>query len=95
MRGDDQNIEKYNFPARVLLIDGTVRRGLIYLRQGQRIMDLLCESRPFFALKTNKNVVLIGKANIVALEIVERDDFEAEKDLFPPFDWSDLERRSW
>lgn len=91
----DQSIEKYNVPVRVQFPDGSLRHGLIFLRHGQRIMDLLCEASPFFALRTKKGVSLVGKSNIAALDILEREQFETERDLFPPFDWNPLENRSW
>lgn len=95
MRRDQTSIEKHTVPVRVLFPDGAHKNGLIFLRQGQRVMDLLSDERPFFPLKTVTSTMLINKNNISAIELVEPEAPEDQRKLFPPFDWKTLDHKSW
>jgi len=88
-------IEKYTVPVRVHLSDGSKKYGLVFLRNEQRISDLLCDPRPFFPLQTKDSLAFVSKANVSMLEILTRDNFEVKQGLFPPLDWEPLEDKVW
>jgi hypothetical protein len=91
----DQNVDKHNVPVRVQFPDGSVKNGLIFLRQGQRTTDMLIEEKLFFPMRTITGTVLINKNNVALVELLDRKAFENQRELFPPFDWKGLEQRSW
>jgi hypothetical protein len=95
MRLEQTSIEKHTVPVRVQFPDGSYKNGLMFLRQGQRVLDVLCENKDFFPLKTLTNLALVNKNNVSAIDLLDRDAFEAQKSLFPPFQWQALDHRSW
>jgi hypothetical protein len=88
------NITKYALPARIS-IAGEERSilGVVYVRQDQRVIDMLCDPRPFFPVKTKEGVVLVSKAAVSTISILERADIEGSLDLYPGLDLATLTRR--
>ncbi|MGR3593961.1 MAG: DUF6812 domain-containing protein [Limimaricola soesokkakensis] len=86
-------IPKYGLPVRVSIAGETADlMGVVYVRQEQRVIDMLCDSRPFFPLRTKERLVLINKSTVSRISVLEREDVEAFLDLFPGLELAALDQ---
>jgi hypothetical protein len=76
------SISKNKLPVRVEFEGGVVKHGFVFLRNGQRALDLFCDDRRFIALETKTGIVLINKNTILAVALLEGEQLEAERDHF-------------
>lgn len=88
------HIPKYGLPVRIDLgrEDQSVF-GVVYVRQDQRIVDMLCDNRGFFPLNTNEGLLVINKTAVTKVSVLEREKVVASLDLFPDLDLAVLDRR--
>lgn len=89
------HLPKHNIPVRVALIDGSHVFGVVYVRQGQRVIDMICEERVFFPLRSNDCLSLINKQSVVKIEILSLDDIASKSNLFPGINTSYLMNNNW
>lgn len=77
-------IPKYGLPVRVSIMGDTPDLlGVVYVRQEQRVIDMLCDARPFFPLQTKERLVLVNKAAVMLLSMLDREQVEQALELFP------------
>ncbi len=77
-------IPKYGLPVRVSIMgEDTDLLGVVYVRQEQRVIDMLCDARPFFPLQTKQKLVLISKSAVSMISMLDRKDVEDVLDSFP------------
>jgi hypothetical protein len=86
---------KHNVPVRMTLADGSHVLGIIYLRQGQRISDMLCDDREFFPLKSTTGVILLNKRNVMQVDVMTIDEMIDKGDLFPDMSVKYLSNNAW
>lgn len=87
-------IPKYGLPVRVSMIGEPVDMlGVVYVRQEQRVIDMLCDTRPFFPLQTKDRLVLVNKAAVSVIAMLERAQVEEALDLFPGLKLATLDDR--
>jgi hypothetical protein len=86
---------KHNVPVRMTLADGSHVLGIIYLRQGQRISDMLCDDREFFPLKSATGVILLNKRNVMQVDVMTIDEMIEKGDLFPDMSVTYLSNNAW
>ncbi len=89
------HIPKHQVPVHMSLIDGTSTYGVVHVRQGQRILDLLIDSRTFFPLVSNSGTSLINKENVVKVDVLTMPQILEKKDLFPDLNYKYLESNNW
>jgi hypothetical protein len=76
-------IPKYELPVRITLTHEESVLGVIFVRQNQRILDMLCEPKPFFPLRTKTGMFLINKNSVLKLEVLDRDYILDNQHNFP------------
>lgn len=88
-------VHKFRLPVRIYLIGETdAVSGVVYVRQDQRVVDMLCDPRSFFPVETRDGLVVIGKAAVAKILVVGREKVMENPDLFPEADLVALGRRS-
>jgi hypothetical protein len=80
---NSNKVDKQELPIRVVMAQGDALHGFVYVRQGQRVSDLMMDEKPFFVLRTNAGVVIINKTYVVMVEPLSLETFEARKSHFP------------
>ncbi|WP_322895581.1 MULTISPECIES: hypothetical protein [unclassified Yoonia] len=87
-------IPKYGLPVRVSIMGETADLlGVVYVRQEQRVIDMLCDARPFFPLQTKERLVLVNKAAVSLISMLERAQVEQALDMFPGVNLAALNER--
>jgi hypothetical protein len=80
------HIPKYKIPVRLFLLgEGTVL-GVIFVRQEQRVIDMLCDQRPFFPVNTKTGMLLVNKSSVVKIDVLESEFILQNQDAFPDVD---------
>lgn len=77
------HIPKYKIPVRITLAQEESVLGIIFIRQEQRILDMLCEQKQFFPVSTKTGMFLINKGSVVKVEVLEADYIAQHRDNFP------------
>lgn len=76
-------IPKYKIPVRISLAQEESVLGIIFIRQEQRILDMLCEQKQFFPVSTKTGLYLINKTSVVKVEVLEKDYIKEHQENFP------------
>ena len=76
-------IPKYSIPVRISLLQEESVLGIVFLRQEQRILDMLCEPNPFFPVSTKTGLFLVNKRSVIKLEVLDANYVAAHQDNFP------------
>jgi hypothetical protein len=77
------HIPKYKIPVRVSIAEEGAVMGAIFIRQEQRILDMLCDQHQFFPLSTKTGMLLINKTSVLKVEVLEKAFIEQNEDSFP------------
>jgi hypothetical protein len=80
------HIPKYKIPVRISLLQEESVLGVIFIRQEQRILDMLCDQHRFFPVSTKTGMLLLNKSSVVKVELLETDYILAHEDQFPQAD---------
>lgn len=89
------HLPKHSVPVRVSLTDGSQVFGVVYVRQGQRILDMLCDERAFFPLKSSSGVSLVSKNSVMKVEVMTVAEIVNQEDLFPGVNLTYLKNNNW
>jgi hypothetical protein len=81
------HIPKYRIPVRISLADKESMLGVIFIRQEQRILDMLCEQKPFFPVRTKTGMFLINKSTVEKVEVLEKQFILDHQEHFPETDF--------
>ncbi|QDA35748.1 hypothetical protein E4191_16435 (plasmid) [Paracoccus liaowanqingii] len=88
------HINKYRLPVQIHLIGETsVVLGVVHVRQDQRVLDMLCDQRPFFPVETRDGIFMINKATVTKIALATRRDIDRIPDAYPEVDFNALARR--
>lgn len=88
------HIPKYGFPVRIDLSgESQSVLGVVYVRQDQRVVDMLCDGRAFFPVSTKEGLFVINKSAVTKVSVLEREKVIPNLDLFPELDLTVLDRR--
>ena len=74
---------KYKIPVRVSLVQEDAVLGIIFVRQEQRIIDMLCDQRAFFPINTKDGMFLINKSSVIKMEILDKGFIVENSHNFP------------
>ena len=86
---------KFGVPVRIAMVDGTLIIGMVFVRQNQRVIDVVCDVRNFFPIKTNAGVSLLNKQHAVQIHLLSIEEIIEKIDLFPEVDIHYLRNNSW
>ncbi|TCP60914.1 hypothetical protein EV663_10789 [Rhodovulum bhavnagarense] len=77
---------KFAIPVRLTLADGQILNGVFYISVGERILDLLCDGRPFIPFNTTEGMSILNKSSMSRIDIVSLDELRADPSPFPDVD---------
>jgi hypothetical protein len=86
---------KFNIPVRIDLSGGASMYCVVFVRQNQRIIEMLGDERTFIPVQTNDGVSLVNKAHILRLEIMTKTEIKEKSELFPNVNFYYLDNNSW
>ncbi|WP_407692436.1 DUF6812 domain-containing protein [Rhabdonatronobacter sediminivivens] len=75
--------------------DQTQIIGAVFVHQGQRVLDLLCDERPFFPIKTTAGVRLLNKQHAVLIDLMPVEEMREKRELLPDVDFQYLRSNAW
>ena len=76
-------IPKYRIPVRIALVQDESVLGIVFVRQAQRILDMLCEPKPFFPVNTKTGLFLVNKQSVIKMEVLDATYIAAHQESFP------------
>ncbi|MFN4100196.1 MAG: hypothetical protein ACK4GT_10500 [Pararhodobacter sp.] len=86
---------KFGVPVRIAMADGSVVTGMVFVRQGQRVVDVLCDARSFLPVKANDGVRLLNKQHAVQIQLMTMEEIFEKRELFPGVDVNYLRSNPW
>lgn len=90
-----QVFPKFKVPVRILFPDMSTLIGIVFVLQGQRILDLLCDDRAFFPVGLKTGTVLVNKSHIRQINVLDLADMSELQDLLPEFDRDYMQSNAW
>ena len=75
--------------------DRTQIIGVIFVRQNQRVIEVLCDERAFFPVETTGSVRLLNKQHVVQVDLLPIEEILEKRDLFPDIDVNYLRDNNW
>lgn len=76
-------IPKYRISVRISLADKESVLGVIFIRQEQRVLDMMCEPKQFFPVTTKTGLFLINKCSVLKVEVLEKEFILNNQENFP------------
>lgn len=86
---------KFGIPVRIAMSDRTQIIGVVFVRQNQRIIEMLCDERIFFPIETTGGLRLLNKQHVAQVDLLPLEEILAKRDLFPDIDVQYLSETSW
>ena len=86
---------KFGIPVRIAMSDRTQIIGVVFVRQNQRITEMLCDERTFFPIETTGGVRLLNKQHVSQIDLMALEEILEKRDLFPDIDVQYLSQSSW
>lgn len=86
---------KYAIPVRAMMTDKTQLLGVLFVRQNQRIIDLLCDARSFIPLETTAGLRLLNKQHVIQIDLMPIDEITEKHSLFPDLNFQYLHNNTW
>lgn len=89
-----QVFPKYKIPVRIRFTDQTTLIGAVFVRQGQRVLDMICDERPFFPVALTTGVTFANKAQIRQIDVLGLPEIVDMRDSLPEFDLNFVEKNA-
>lgn len=86
---------KYCIPVKLTLEGGAQHYGGIHVRQDQRILDVLCDERPFLPVALRERTILLNKSKLVQIDLLEMSEISEMEDILPELNMDYLKSNSW
>ena len=86
---------KYCVPVKATLEDGSQHFGAVHVRQNQRVIGVLCDERAFIPFKLRDRTILLNKAKLVQVDILELSEIEEMEDILPELNLDYLHANVW
>lgn len=77
------------------MADRTQIIGIVFVRQNQRVIEVLCDDRTFFPIETIGSVRLLNKHHVVQIDLLPMEEIIKQRDLFPDIDVQYLYDNNW
>ena len=90
----NQRLPKHSIPVRINMTNNVQLLGVVYVNHDQRILDLLCDTRSFFPLRTKGGLSLLNKNSVAQVEVFTVEETLDKKELFPEIDLAYLKTTS-
>lgn len=79
-------LPKFGIPVRVSMTNQTQTIGVVFVHQGQRVLDLFCDERHFLPIETTAGVKLLNKRHAVEIDLMPIEEILEKCDLFKGID---------
>ena len=79
-------IPKYKIPVRIRFADDSSLVGVVFIRQGQRVLDLMCDERQFIPVVMTAGTTLANKAHVRQVDVLGLPEIVDIQDALPEFD---------
>lgn len=86
---------KFAVPVRIDLTAGDGMYCAVFLRQNQRIVEMICDDRRFFPVRTRDKIMLVNKDHVVRIEIMTQEEMKLKAEFLPPLDMYYIDNNSW
>lgn len=93
--GQEMQHPKFGVPVRIAMSNNTQCIGVVFVRQNQRVLDMLCDARAFFPIETTGGVKLLNKNHAVQIDLMSIEEMREHQDLFPAVDFHYLHHNTW
>lgn len=93
--GGNQIYPKYRVPVRIRFADDSSLVGVVFIRQGQRVLDLLCDDRQFIPIALTIGTTLANKAHVRQVDVLGLAEIEEIQEALPEFDLAYIKDNSW
>ena len=88
-------LPKFGVPVRIVMTENNHILGVIFVHQGQRILDVLCDARSFIPVATTAGMRLLNKQHAVEIDLLPIEEMLEKRDLFPQIDFNYLRNNTW
>lgn len=86
---------KFGIPVRIAMSDKTQIMGTVFVRQNQRVIDVLCDARTFLPVETTAGVRLLNKQHVLQVDLMSLEEMAEKHDLIPDVDFQYLRSNTW
>jgi hypothetical protein len=86
---------KYCVPVKATFEDGSQHYGGIHVIQSQRVLDVLCDDRPFIPFKLRDRTILMNKSKLVQIDLLDLSEIKEKQDMLPEVNLDYLNVNNW
>lgn len=86
---------KYCVPVKVTLENDSQYFGGVHVIQNQRVLDVLCDDRPFLPFKLRDRTILLNKSKIMQIDLLEMAEISEMGDILPEINLDYLNANTW
>lgn len=86
---------KYCIPVKATLENGNQHFGGVHVTQSQRILDVLCDDRPFIPFSLSDRTILLNKSKLVQVDILTMAEITEMKNILPDLNLDYLKANVW
>lgn len=90
-----QIFPKYKIPVRISFADMSTIIGAIFVRQGQRVLDVMCDERDFFPVLSTSATILVNKSHVRQVNVLTLPEINEMTELLPEIDLDYLQNNAW
>lgn len=86
---------KYCIPVKATIENGSQHFGGVHVNQNQRILDVLCDDRPFIPFTLRDRTILLNKSKLVQVDILTMSEITEMQDVLPELNLDYLKANVW
>nr|WP_240611532.1 hypothetical protein [Roseovarius nitratireducens] len=95
MKAAPMKYPKYCIPVKATLENGSQHFGGVHVTQSQRVLDVLCDDRPFIPFSLRDCTILLNKSKLVQVDILKMAEILEMQDILPELNLDYLRANSW
>lgn len=95
MKGSVMKYPKFCVPVKATLENGSQYFGGVHVSQNQRILDVLCDDRPFIPFKLRDRTILLNKSKLVQVDLLDMTEISEMADVLPELNLDYLKANDW
>lgn len=88
-------LPKHCIPVKATLENGTQYFGGIHVIQDHRVLDVLCDDRPFLPFTMRDKTILLNKSKIVQIDLLDMAEIREIEDILPKINFDYLTANGW
>lgn len=95
MKAASMKYPKYCIPVKAMLENGNQHFGGVHVTQSQRILDVLCDDRPFIPFTLRDRTILLNKSKLLQVDILTMAEITEMQDILPELNIDYLKANLW